>query len=71
MPAITVAKINKALAAEGLPVSISRGDGYQYFTTNEPHPYATHSVMVYRLSDMTLADWVIEGRDFAIKQGLI
>lgn len=60
-------QITKALRAEGLPLELVcyRSDGYFAFIYDDADTYETESVCVYRLSDLTTAQWLETGRSFA------
>lgn len=65
----TVARINRALAKEGLSnIEFVRGEGYCYFIFDDRGPnYETESVYVPYVNSMPLEDWVEIGRDFYVK----
>lgn len=67
-PRFTCASVTKALAAKGHPrVELIRGEGYLFFVFDDParNIYDTRSVMVPRLGDLTLDQWVEDGVAFA------
>ena len=59
MPRLTLAAVNKALAAEGLNMELHKGDGYFYFTGDDAD---RASVMTYRLNDQPLETWIRDAR---------
>ncbi len=65
----TVARINRALAKEGLTtVEFVRGEGYCYFIFDDRGlNYEYESVYVPYVNSMPLEDWVDIGRDFYVK----
>jgi hypothetical protein len=46
------------------------GRGYQYFTLSRPGVFETRSVYVYRMSDFSEAEWLVEAREFMASLGL-
>jgi hypothetical protein len=63
----TVARINRALAKEGLTnIEFVRGEGYCYFTYDDKarNIYECQSVYVPYVNSMSLDRWVEIGRDF-------
>lgn len=59
--------VNNVFSAAGLPVELVKGKDYLYLVFDDGKRYDTRSVMVPRLNDLTLAQWVAEGKDFAAK----
>lgn len=59
--------INNVFSAAKLPLELVRGKGYFYFVFDDGKRYDTLSVMVYRLNDLTLAQWVDEGKQYAAR----
>lgn len=52
--------VNDALRARGRDESLREGDGYFYFGGGEAVNWLTSSVMVRRISDLTLEQWLKE-----------
>jgi hypothetical protein len=52
--------INDALCARGRDESLYPGDGYFYFGGGDAVHWLSSSVMVKRLSDLTLEQWLAE-----------
>lgn len=52
--------INKAIASKGIAVELVKGDGYFYFVGEAVENADTSSVMVFRLNDLTLDQWMEE-----------
>lgn len=61
---VTLAKVNAALIASGFEEQLQRGVGYFYFAEGTAELWPRSSVMVSRLSDLTVEDWVAEARDY-------
>lgn len=59
---ITTRKILAAIGHHHL--SLYPGEGYWYFVYDNGSRYHDRSVMVFRLSHMTLDEWVTEGQNF-------
>jgi hypothetical protein len=59
--------VNNIFSVSQLPVELVRGKGYLYFVFDDGKRYDTLSVMVPRLNDLALAQWVNEGKQFAAK----
>lgn len=63
--------VNSVFSASKLPVELVKGKDYLkggeyfYFVFDDGVRYDTHSVMVPRLNDLTLAQWIDEGKEFA------
>lgn len=63
---LTIANVNKAIAAEGLEIELVKGAGYFYFAPLNPDDFLdAPSVMVYALSHSTFAEWMAEAREAA------
>lgn len=47
-------------------INLYKGKGYWYFVYDDPNAdiYEQHTVCVYRLNDLTLDQWIKEGKDF-------
>jgi len=57
---VTRKKINAAIAAIGGTEEIVKGRGYWYFAGGASSGWLSSSVYVYRLDDLTLAQWIEE-----------
>ena len=57
---VTRKAINDALRARGRDESLYAGDGYFYFGGGEAVHWLSSSVMVKKLSDLTLEQWLHE-----------
>jgi hypothetical protein len=57
--------LNKTIAAEGINLELVAGNGYFYFVGPGSENLYTASVMVYRLNNLTLEQWMAEARDMA------
>lgn len=55
---VTRKMVNDALRARGRDESLREGDGYFYFGGGEAVDWLTSSVMVKRISDLTLEQWL-------------
>jgi hypothetical protein len=67
VPAIARANtVNAALRKLHPNLKLLGGRGYQYFTFDAPGVFETRSVYVYRISDLTLAQWLEEARSFLL-----
>lgn len=64
MMSIRINTVNSALRAYSPYVKLHKGDGYFYFSFDDNVTYETESVMVYRLNDLSLDQWISAGRDF-------
>lgn len=62
---MSTANVTRRLKAEGLPVELVRGEGYHYFIFDDGERYDSKSIMCPRYGDLTLAQWLEEGRTFA------
>jgi hypothetical protein len=60
MPHVTRKAINDALRARGRDESLYPGDGYFYFGGGDAVDWLSSSVMVKRISDLTLDQWLRE-----------
>jgi hypothetical protein len=54
--------VNDALRARGQDESLLEGEGYFYFGGGEPVNWLSSSVMVRRISDLTLEEWLDLGQ---------
>lgn len=59
--------VNNVFSAAKLPLELVKGKDYLYFVFDDGKRYDTLSVMVPRLNDLTLAQWVEEGKQFAAR----
>jgi hypothetical protein len=59
--------VNNVFSASKLPVELVKGKDYLYLVFDDGQRYDTLSVMVPRLNDLTLAQWIEEGKQFAAK----
>jgi len=59
--------VNNVFSASKLPLELVKGKGYLYFVFDDGKRYDTLSVMVARLNDLSLAQWVDEGKQFAAR----
>jgi hypothetical protein len=57
---LTRKMVNDALRARGRDESLREGDGYFYFGGGEAVNWLSSSVMVKRISDLTLEQWLKE-----------
>jgi hypothetical protein len=57
---VTRKVVNDALRALGREESLREGEGYFYFGGGEAVNWLTSSVMVRRISDLTLEQWLKE-----------
>ncbi len=57
--------VNKAITAEGMNLELVAGEGYFYFVGPGTENLSTASVMVYRLNDLSLDQWMTEAREVA------
>lgn len=57
---ITIKAVNKAIASRNIKAELVRGSGYFYFVGPDVEYAGTTSVMVPRLNDLTLAQWIEE-----------
>jgi len=56
----TVSDVNNVLAALGKSERLFKGQGYCYWAEGEAASWDKTSVYVYRLSDMTIAQWLAD-----------
>ena len=59
---LTTRRILKEIGSPYL--ALYNGGGYWYFAFHDGVEFETHSVMVLRLRDLSLRQWVAEGREF-------
>lgn len=59
--------VNKAIAARGIDAELVHGEGYFYFVGSAVENADSTSVMVFRLNDLTLDQWM-EELDSAIEE---
>lgn len=57
---VTRKVVNDALRSRGRDESLREGEGYFYFGGGEAVHWLTSSVMVRRISDLTLEEWLNE-----------
>lgn len=57
---VTRKMVNDALQARGRDESLREGDGYFYFGGGEAVHWLSSSVMVRKISDLTLEQWMEE-----------
>jgi hypothetical protein len=57
---VTRKMVNDALRARGRDESLRQGEGYFFFGGGEAVNWLTSSVMVRRMSDLTLEQWLKE-----------
>lgn len=60
---ITIKAVNKAIAASGIKAELVRANGYFYFDGDDVAFAYSASVMVSRLNDLSLEQWLIELRE--------
>jgi hypothetical protein len=65
MPRLTLAKINAALAARGIPERLAKGKGYFYFHDGEAHTWPRTAVYVNSLNQQPLEEWIEARHDLA------
>jgi hypothetical protein len=57
---LTLSQVNREIRRRGIDAELHKGDGYYYFTgADVGHAFET-SVMVYRLNDLSLEQWMKE-----------
>lgn len=61
-PRRTINTVNKALVTAGLAMTLVKGEGYFYFVGAGVKDDA-EGVYVYKLSDLSVEEWVSEGKD--------
>jgi len=59
--------VNNVFSASKLKVELVKGKGYFYFVYDDGKKYNTLTVPVYKLNELTLAQWVEEGKQFAAR----
>ena len=62
---ITLARIQRAIERAGIPLTLFRGEGYQYFEHHQParpELYRTTSIYVCWISDYTIDEWLEQAR---------
>lgn len=52
--------VNKVIANRGIDAELVHGEGYFYFVGDAVEHAETASVMVFRLNDLTLEQWMEE-----------
>lgn len=67
MPKLSSTLVNHALAAAGHAERLVRGNGYWYFTEGNASRWPSSSVYVYRITDLTLDEWLAEHRTLAAR----
>lgn len=65
--AMQLRTVNNVFSASALPVELVKGKDYFYFVFDDGTRYDTLSVPVPRLNDLTFAQWIDEGKQFAAK----
>ena len=63
MTKATFKKVNAALKDAGLDVELVKGEGYFYFAGEGTDGWASTGVYVYRLTDLTVEEWMEEARE--------
>lgn len=65
----TIADVTAALRAEGFPVELNRGNGYLYFTYDDParNIFEDESIPVCYFAHQTPEQWIADGRAFALR----
>jgi hypothetical protein len=61
----TIAAVNQALKAAGHSETLVKGRGYFYFADGEASNWRATSVYVYRITDLTVEQWVAERNELA------
>lgn len=56
--------ITNQLRVRKLPLELVKGVGYMYFVYDTGKVWTTKSIMVPRVSSLTLAEWIKEGEEF-------
>lgn len=59
--------INNVFSAAKLPLELVRGEGYFYFVFDDGKRYDTLTIPVFKLHDLTFAQWVDEGKEYAAR----
>lgn len=62
---MTTATVTRHLKAEGLPVTLYRGNGYHYFVFDDGKRYEERSIMEPHFRAMSVEQWLADGREFA------
>lgn len=57
---LTLKKVNKALEELGAKEILVKGEDYYYFTEGNSYSWDTASVMVMKLNDLSLEEWIAE-----------
>jgi hypothetical protein len=57
--------VNNTFSAAKLPVELVKGKDYFYFVFDDGKRYDTYSIMTPRLNDLSLAEWIREGKEWA------
>lgn len=60
----TMRGVEMLLEREGIKLEFTKGEGYFYFTYDQPGCYDTRSIMVNSLKQLTLDQWLEEGREY-------
>jgi hypothetical protein len=63
-PARSCEDVNRELRARDRAEILVKGRGYFYFAEGFSHHWRTSSVPVYRLSDLTIRQWLERHEDF-------
>ena len=58
-----IRSVNKALKEAGIVGELVRGEGYHYFVGESFYYSSGTSVYVYRVTDLTIEQWVQEALD--------
>lgn len=62
---ITIKTVNNAIKKlDGGVGTLVKGEGYFYFFPEKNENWDTHSVMVYKINDLTLERWLEEYEEF-------
>lgn len=61
----TIAMVNEALRKRGRSETLVKGRGYAYFTGGETARWRATSVYVYRISDLSISEWLEEHRQLS------
>lgn len=59
---LTLKALNNALSVNGIEDELVKGDGYFYFWGKKASTWYCSSVMVFRLNDLTVEQWIAEYR---------
>lgn len=60
---LTLARVNKEIAAKGGSEFLVKGNGYFYFCEGNASKWKDTMVMVTRLNELTVEEWVKEWQD--------